>query len=291
MFPMVTESRFAGLTGFIKNLLQQENPTDVSNLITQIYKEMKTLEEDGGRGPLDPQMEEYAVELWNWGVTKRGEEAITEMERSMVRHVACNLACWCEGSNQLETSLERNSLMAMKTGKGWIDVGKPERANVFLEIALNSLEKLYSMKIQRSALDTDMNSHKDWVEAEVFKVLTYQTEAAVAQKDFQVASSRIQRCKDMLLTQPNKAPLLSILCYNCGVEMYEGKEYEQSTFWLRQSCDISKADVRYTAGDEMEAKVLRLLATVYLEWDCKLHQDKALNAVALANEVNAKNIQ
>lgn len=68
--------------------------------------------------------------------------------------------------------------------------------------------------------------------------------------------------------------------------MYEGKEYEQSTFWLRQSYDIGKADLRYTTGNEMQAKVLRLLATVYLEWDCKLYQDKALNAVGLANETD-----
>lgn len=34
-----------------------------------------------------------------------------------------------------------------------------------------------------------------------------------------------------------------------------------------------------------QAKVLRLLATVYLEWDCQRFQEKALNAVNLANKV------
>lgn len=34
-----------------------------------------------------------------------------------------------------------------------------------------------------------------------------------------------------------------------------------------------------------QAKVLRLLATVYLEWDCKEFQEKMLNAVNLANKV------
>lgn len=36
---------------------------------------------------------------------------------------------------------------------------------------------------------------------------------------------------------------------------------------------------------EKQAKVLRLLATVYLEWDCQRFQEKALHAVSLANKV------
>lgn len=38
---------------------------------------------------------------------------------------------------------------------------------------------------------------------------------------------------------------------------------------------------------EKQSKVLRLLATVYLEWDCQRFQEKALNAVNLANKVGA----
>lgn len=34
--------------------------------------------------------------------------------------------------------------------------------------------------------------------------------------------------------------------------------------------------------------MLRLLATVYLEWDCQKFQEKALNAVNLANKVGYK---
>lgn len=34
-----------------------------------------------------------------------------------------------------------------------------------------------------------------------------------------------------------------------------------------------------------QAKVLRLLATAYFEWDCKQYLDKALKAISLANEV------
>ncbi|KAM5146563.1 testis-expressed protein 11 [Mantella aurantiaca] len=174
--------------------------------------------------------------------------------------------------------------MAMKTGKGWIDVGKAERANVFLESSVNNLEKLYSMMTQRSAEEADVTRYKDCVEKELFKVLTYQAEAAAAQKDFTTATARIATCKDMLLRQPKQAVFLSLLCYNFGVETYDDKRYEQSSFWLRQSYEIAKANAKYSPGEEMQAKILRLLATVYMEWDCKLYQDKALHAIKLANE-------
>uniref|UniRef100_A0A8C9V008 Protein ZIP4 homolog n=1 Tax=Scleropages formosus TaxID=113540 RepID=A0A8C9V008_SCLFO len=55
---------------------------------------------------------------------------------------------------------------------------------------------------------------------------------------------------------------LCLLCYNFGVDTYNLKKYEESSFWLR------------------------LLATVYMEWDCQQYQDKALHAVTLANKVH-----
>ncbi|XP_073412005.1 testis-expressed protein 11 [Dendrobates tinctorius] len=236
-----------------------------------------------GKIPSKGTTEECAINLWNWGVTKRAEDTITEMERAMVRHISCRLGYWCQGLEPSEEILERNILMAMKTGKCWIDAGKPELANEFLGIALNNLEKLYSMMTQRSSKETDVNVHKAHIEQDVFKVLTYQAEAAVSQKNFELASNIIQRCKDMLQRQPTEAAYLSILCYNFGVETYEKKVYDQSSFWLSQSYEIGKTD-KYTTGREMQAKVLRLLATVYLEWDSRIHNDKALNAVRLANE-------
>ncbi|XP_078267976.1 testis-expressed protein 11 [Rhinoraja longicauda] len=55
---------------------------------------------------------------------------------------------------------------------------------------------------------------------------------------------------------------------------------------LLQSYDIGKMDKRYSPGSPVQAKVLRLLANVYLEWDIRQHQERALNAVVLANEEN-----
>nr|XP_047931695.1 testis-expressed protein 11 isoform X1 [Anser cygnoides] len=231
-------------------------------------------------------VEEGAISLWNWAVTKHMGSVINDEQRAKLRFVACRLVCLCEGSDPPEGTIRRQILMSMKTGKGWIDIGKADLADEFLEIALNSIEKLYTKLRKGSDGEADIHVHKADVEKDLFKVLSYQAESAVAQGDFQKAVMCVQRCKDMLMKLPKETCYLAILCYNFGVETYERKKYEQSSFWLSQSYDIGKMDMKYSVGKEMRAKVLRLLATAYFEWDCKQYLDKALKAISLANEEN-----
>lgn len=47
---------------------------------------------------------------------------------------------------------------------------------------------------------------------------------------------------------------------------------------------------KYNNVTHKQAKVLRLLATCYLEWDCEKFQEKALNTVSLANKVGREAI-
>uniref|UniRef100_A0A8C5J9U5 Protein ZIP4 homolog n=1 Tax=Junco hyemalis TaxID=40217 RepID=A0A8C5J9U5_JUNHY len=120
--------------------------------------------------------------------------------------------------------------------------------------------------------------HRADVEKSLFKVLSYQAESAVAQGDFQKAVMCVQRCKDMLMKLPKETCYLSILCYNFGVETYERKRYEQMI------CVHVYVCMRLFFCSQ--AKVLRLLATTYFEWDCSLYLDKALKAINLANQEN-----
>ncbi|NWR80701.1 TEX11 protein, partial [Centropus unirufus] len=232
------------------------------------------------------QAEECAVSLWNWTVTKHAGSVINDEQRAKLRFVACRLVSLGEGSDPPEATIQRQILMSMKTGKGWIDIGKAHLADGFLEVAMSSIEKLYAKLLKGSDGEADIHVHKADVEKNIFKVLSYQAESAVAQGDFQRAVTCVQRCKDMLVKFPKETCYLSILCYNFGVETYEQKKYEQSSFWLSQSYDIGKIDMRYSVGKEMQAKVLRLLATTYFEWDCNLYLDKALKAINLANQEN-----
>ncbi|NWX20832.1 TEX11 protein, partial [Aegotheles bennettii] len=232
------------------------------------------------------QVEEVAISLWNWAVTKHMASVVNDEQRAKLRFVACRLVCLCAGSDPPEGTIRRQILMSMKTGKGWIDIGKANLADGFLEIAMSSIEKLYAKLLKGSDGEADTHVHKLDVEKDLFKVLSYQAESAVAQGDFQKAVMCVQRCKDMLIKLPKETCYLSILCYNFGVETYEWRRYEQSSFWLSQSYDIGKMDVKYSVGKEMQAKVLRLLATAYFEWDCNLYLDKALKAISLANQEN-----
>ncbi|XP_071613542.1 testis-expressed protein 11 isoform X1 [Heliangelus exortis] len=230
--------------------------------------------------------EEVAISLWNWAVTKHMGSVLNDEQRAKLRFVACRLVCLCEGSDPPEETIRRQILMSMKTGKGWIDIGKADLADGFLEIAMNSIEKLYAKLLNGSDGEADIYVHKADVEKNLFKVISYQAESAVAQRDFEKAVTCVQRCKDMLIKLPKETCYLSILCYNFGVETYEWKRFEQSSFWLSQSYDIGKMNMKYSVGKEMQAKVLRLLATAYLEWDCNLYLEKALKAISLANQEN-----
>ncbi|XP_056347085.1 testis-expressed protein 11 [Oenanthe melanoleuca] len=298
--------RVAALEALVRELLREETPSRIAALTEELFQAAESISEEDGKvaegeppaaspsgetgGALHPtalaQVEESAVSLWNWTVTKHMGAVINDEQRAKLRFVACRLICLCEGSDLPEGTIRRQILMSMKTGKGWIDIGKAGLADGFLENAVNSIEKLYAKLRSGSEGEADIQVHRADVEKSLFKVLSYQAESAVAQGDFQKAVMCVQRCKDMLMKLPKETCYLSILCYNFGVETYEWKRYEQSSFWLSQSYDIGKMDMKYSVGKEMQAKVLRLLATTYFEWDCSLYLDKALKAISLANQEN-----
>uniref|UniRef100_A0A8D2L189 Protein ZIP4 homolog n=1 Tax=Varanus komodoensis TaxID=61221 RepID=A0A8D2L189_VARKO len=146
---------------------------------------------------------------------------------------------------------------------------------LFSCFVLQSVERLYAQLAKRSTSEADTHSHKADVEKDVFRVLSYQAESAVIQGSFQKATACVQRCKDILMRLPRETCYLSLLCYNFGVETYELKRHEQSCFWLR-----------YWRREGSTFTVLRLLATVYLEWDLEQYQDRALRAINMANEEN-----
>ncbi|KAG1954497.1 TPR repeat-containing protein ZIP4 [Pimephales promelas] len=174
--------------------------------------------------------------------------------------------------------------MASKTGRKWLDCKQPKLADVFLRMAVNSLETLYSRLTSHGDCVEDINTPKGDIEKDLLWILSYQAESAVSQEQHQEAVSCMQRCKEMLLRLPKETGNLSLICYNFGVVTYSQGKHEESTFWLSQSYDIGKMNVKYSPGSEMQAKVLRLLATVYLEWDCQKYLEKAIHAVNLANK-------
>ncbi|XP_042333881.1 testis-expressed protein 11 isoform X2 [Sceloporus undulatus] len=275
------------IKGLIDKMMRSEAVlSDVQEVVEKLFGDIGKVNKESINESEKAQIEESVVSLWNWTVARKAGPAISDLQKVKLRHVACRMMLVCEVNDPPEEMARRQILMAMKTGKGWVDVGEPALANELLEIAMNTLEKLYAQLTKRSVSEADIHAHKADVEKDVFKVLSYQAESAIAEGDFQKAVACVQRCKDILMRLPKEACYLSLLCYNFGVETYEMKKYEQSSFWLSQSYEIGKMDMKYSTGKEMQAKVLRLLATVYLEWDNQQYQDKALRAVAMANKEN-----
>uniref|UniRef100_A0A3B4ZH22 Protein ZIP4 homolog n=1 Tax=Stegastes partitus TaxID=144197 RepID=A0A3B4ZH22_9TELE len=227
-------------------------------------------------------LEQCAIQLWNWAVTKNVDATISDNQKAK-RHVACSLLHCCEPENPTEGVIRKQILMASKTGRTWLDCKNPQMADNFLSLA--SLEALYNQLTSKDEGAADVASSKADVEKDLLRILSSQAESAITQGNNQEAVVYIQRCKDMLLRVPKDTTFLSLMCYNFGVDMYHVRKLKDSAFWL-QSYDIGKMNVKYAPGSDVLAKILRLLATVYLEWDCQGFQDKALSAVSLANKLN-----
>ncbi|MEQ2250484.1 hypothetical protein ILYODFUR_001355 [Ilyodon furcidens] len=263
------------------DLLQKQLP-DLDEAIEKLLFEVSGLD----ALPKIPhtQLEDCAIQLWNWSVTKNAGGGLSKVQKAKVRHVACSLLYCCEPENPTEGAIRKQILMASKTGRTWLDCKNPQMADHFLRLAVKSLETLYSQLMSRGHAAADINSSKADVEKDLLRILSCQAESAVSQRNNEEAVVYMQRCKDMLQRLPKDTAYLSLMCYNFGVETYNLRMFEDSTFWLSQSYDIGKTNVKYGPGPEVLAKGLRLLATVYLEWDCRRFQEKALNAVILANK-------
>ncbi|XP_007097636.2 testis-expressed protein 11 isoform X2 [Panthera tigris] len=278
-----TDFRFMDFKEIVENLIVRDNSPSIPEAIERLFNDIANINRDSMAEIQDAQVEEMAVNLWNWAVTKRVGSVISEEQKAKLRHVACKLVCMCEVSTASEDAIRRQILMNMKTGKGWVDVGNAMMADGFFQAAMVGLEQLYCKLMQRASTEADITLQKSAMERDLFKVVSYQAEAAIALGDFQRASSCSLRCKDMLIRLPKMTGYLHILCYNFGIEAYKQNKYDESSFWLSQSYDIGKMD-KNTVGPEMLAKVLRLLATAYLDWNDREYCDKALHAVNLANK-------
>ncbi|RXN07405.1 testis-expressed sequence 11 [Labeo rohita] len=117
-----------------------------------------------------------------------------------------------------------------------------------------SLETLYSKLTSNGDCAADINTPKGDIEKDLLRVLSYQAESFLKgniKRQFH-AYSDVKKCFFVFLKS--------------------------------QSYDTGKMNVKYSPGSEMQAKVLRLLAKVYLEWDCQKYLEKALHAVSLANK-------
>ncbi|XP_061542091.1 testis-expressed protein 11 [Phycodurus eques] len=262
--------------------LVQNQQTNSSEVIDMIFSEVSALKDDVKI--VDLQLEECAIQLWNWAVTKNVGDSISISHKAKARHAACSLLYCSEPVNLTEGAIRKKIMMASRTGRTWLDCRNPQIADNFLRLAVKSLETLYNQLTSRGHDTLDIDSSKMDVEKDLLRILSFQAESAIIQGRNQEAVAHVQRCKDMLQRLPTQTTFLSLKCYNFGIDTYHHQQFEESTFWLRESYDISKIHVEYAPELKVQAKVLRLLATAYFEWDSKRFHKEALSAVDMANK-------
>ncbi|XP_054430208.1 testis-expressed protein 11 [Pteronotus mesoamericanus] len=267
----------------IQSLVKRDTSPGIPEAIDKLFMDIGNINRKSMAEIKDVQVEEMAINLWNWAVSKRVGLDVSGEQRAKLRHVACKLICMCESADAPEEVIHRRILMNMKTGKEWVDVGNGVIADEFFQAAIDGLEQFYAKLMENCSSEPTVATQKCAVERDLFKVFSYQAESAIIQGDFQRASTCILRCKDMLMRLPKMVNYLLVLCYNFGVESHMLHKYEEGCFWLSQSYDIAKID-KSSVDPEMLAKVLRLLATVYLDWEVGENYDKALGAINLANK-------
>uniref|UniRef100_A0A3Q2YN06 Protein ZIP4 homolog n=1 Tax=Hippocampus comes TaxID=109280 RepID=A0A3Q2YN06_HIPCM len=234
-----------------------------NEVVDTLFSEVSALEDDVKI--VDPQLEQCAIQLWNWAVSKNVGDSVSTSQKAK-RHAACCLMYCSEPVNPPEGTIRKQILMAGRTGRTWLDCKNPEMADHFLRLAIKqSVETLFGLLTARGHGTPDNDSLKMDVEKDLLRILSYQAESAVIQGRHQEAVAHVQRCKDMLHRLPLlQTSFLSLMCYNFGIDTYHHQKFEECTFWL--------------------AKVLRLLATAYLEWDALRFHGEALIAVDMANK-------
>ncbi|KAI9514661.1 hypothetical protein NQZ68_031548 [Dissostichus eleginoides] len=235
--------------GLTDNLLQKQT-TEYDQVIEKLFSEVSGLKDFPKIQ--NPQLEECAIQLWNWAVTKNVGTTISTNLKAKVRHVACSLLYCCEPENPTEGVIRKQILMASKTGRTWLDCKNPQMADNFLRLAVKSLETLYAQLTSRGDGAVDITSSKGDVEKELLRILSCQAESALIQGNNHDAVVHMQRCKDMLQRLPKDTAYLSIMCYNFGIDTYNLKKFEESAFWLSQSYEIGKMNVKYTPESEVQ---------------------------------------
>ncbi|XP_021377368.1 testis-expressed protein 11-like isoform X2 [Mizuhopecten yessoensis] len=229
-------------------------------------------------------LETHAVNLWNIAVALKTKDSLPVLVNAKLRHVAFLLVDCSTSSAFNENTWKKKIVMGMKAGRAWLDSKDPVMADqVFLltDQFVASVQKAIVERKNDGVATEAVDKQKTEVLQDVFKLMCYKSEAALAQQNQQKALDLVLLAKEMLPNFPNEGGYLSMLCYNFGVDMYQQQKYEQGVMWLRESFELGK--VRQTIGSRNQARTLRLLANAYLEWNAKEHCQKALNAVTLAN--------
>ncbi|XP_053398164.1 testis-expressed protein 11-like [Mercenaria mercenaria] len=280
-------AQFKALTSEIS----KENAVSTSNWTDYLERGIKLCEALPNLESISPEqstqlaeIENIAVGLWNQSVALKTKGMVSVIANAKIRHIAFWMLEFCGQRFENETSLRRQIMMGLKTGRAWLDGNIPDFADKVLSKSEKCIQRLQKLVIDKKAASGGTESvekEKLEVEQDLFTLLCYWAETYVALSRAEDALEQMLKAKQLLPKFPKEASFLSMLCYNTGVELYQHKLYAEAAVWLRESYELGKG--QKSIGPKNQARTLRLLSNVYLEHQPEENLQNALNAISLAN--------
>ncbi|XP_036694966.1 testis-expressed protein 11 [Balaenoptera musculus] len=104
--------RFMDFKEIVENLIVEDSSFMVCEAIDRLFADIAIINSEFMAEIQDSELEEMAVNLWNWAVTKKTALGLSEEQIAKVQHVACKLQCMCEGSAASEEAIRRQILVS-----------------------------------------------------------------------------------------------------------------------------------------------------------------------------------
>uniref|UniRef100_A0A8C4ND92 Protein ZIP4 homolog n=2 Tax=Eptatretus burgeri TaxID=7764 RepID=A0A8C4ND92_EPTBU len=228
----------------------------------------------------DSQVEKCSLQLWNWAVAENTLSTISDIDNAKFRHVACKLLTLSDPSSINERRVRLQIEMCLNAAQAWIVCGRYEMTDDLFELARTCIEKLLDgLAGQHHSLS---GSKRMMLDRDLFSIdgLQFQCVGSLGEHDKAVIAFNCVR--DKLALHPKEAPFLAMVCYNLALKFHKEGKLEECTYWLRQSYDTGKAEEEYKVDSCQQAKTLRFLAHVCLQWEAPHCWINALNAIELA---------
>ncbi|XP_071819794.1 testis-expressed protein 11-like [Apostichopus japonicus] len=231
------------------------------------------------------QFQSSSVSLWNVAVAKKMSGSVSDLFIAKLRHLACNISVASSLGNTNFAVLKRHLSMTSKAGSDWLECDNPEMADQCLNLALQMLHSLDFTSLSSEGLTKQQDMPEaSWLQdlqRDAFKVYCCKAQVCVAHDEYEEANDWIKKAKTLVGALPQESDILAMLCFNFGFDALKRKQYAPCVDWFRESYELGKSN--HEVEGSVLAKILRLLASAYLEWDPEQYAQKAINAVGLAN--------
>ncbi|KAJ8027612.1 Testis-expressed protein 11 [Holothuria leucospilota] len=279
------------MSGLVSKLCVEADTRRCDEIIGQLMEMLDTIHQMSTETLENLAMEQQlqfqnsAISLWNVAVAMNAGGTTSQLFLAKLRHLACNIAVISSLGNTNYDILKQHLCMTSKAASSWLDCETAAMADQCLNLAVQILDTLEVVTRPSAASNQKFDQRDvDWkgdLKREAFKVYLYKSRVCIMQDQHGDAANWVKRAKELLEFLPDESGLLAMHCFNFGTDALQREQYQACVDWLRESYELGKSNKPLEGS--ILAKILRLLAKAYMEWDPNQYAQKAINAVGLAN--------